>query len=76
MSTPVLVTVELCFCAAGAEGIYCEVHKTKSIVPTKSSAWPGLALLYVGFESVISESLAREQFESWRQKSDVQTCSC
>lgn len=43
---PCFVTVELFsfFFGAGVEGIYCEVQKTKSIVPTESSVW--LVLLY------------------------------
>lgn len=45
VSTPVLCHWNVFFfCGAGVEGIYCEVHKTKSIVPTKSSVW--LVLLY------------------------------
>lgn len=35
MSTPVLCHCGTCSMALGAEGIYCEVHKMKSIVPNK-----------------------------------------
>lgn len=57
---PCFVTVELFSVVLGAEGIYCEVHKTftkMSIVPTKSSVWPRPALLYVGFETLIREMI-------------------